>query len=1406
MPIRTYEDFDLAIEGVATGYRAKVLRSPGGEGTTYFAAPFSDAELLKLSVAISSDGADRHVRPAPSVTYLLDPQRVGERLFTVIFRDAVDICLRYSLKAVERPQQGLRIRLHLNDAGKLADLPWEYLYDPVTYGFFALSDRTPIVRYIELTQGAPPSATLRVRGALRILTVIASPQDERQLDTKTEWQQLQTAFAQKQTLVTLERLGQATLPALQNRLLQPNDPVHILHFIGHGAFGNELRKGLLLFEDADHQASPVTANVLGTLLRDCDALCLVFLNACEGARSDEGNLFAGVAHALIRNGIAAVIAMQYAIGDQSAIQLAATFYAALSEGYPVDAALVHARKHLYGQSDPARPTLSTRIEWGTPVLFMRTPDGLIWNREIEHEQIIATLDRFQTRAEAMTGAGHVDQMALLANGLRHFSERLRDRINEAATYEQGEPYRGLLAYRIGDSRRFFGRDQAIQAFLNRLHSSSLTVLHAESGAGKTSLIQAGLLPRLIADGHLAVSLRPYDKSPALALKQTLMPDLGIAAGLASAPLRDFVRSISRMLGDKANLYVFLDQFEEFFTQAPADVQAHFIDEWYECLTDESLNTYWIIAIRTEYFGNLANLRPRIRNPYANDFRLNRLTRAEAQEVIVRPAALYNLRFEDTLIETLLNELGRDQILPPQLQLVCRALYEGLLRSGQTVITQALYTELGGVAEILRDHLARVVHDHFPNQLRSVVQRLLEALVTAHQQRALCTKAALTASLTRQNISATQVEEILAVLKDNHLVREQEATPVHPEPTYELAHDYLLEEIVLSPEARARKAAEELLSRSLLTLRDAGSLMDGKTLRIVFAQREQLDISAESTDLLVNSAFETGVDLADWLAFAPPLLAQATLLKALNRPEAELRRRAIEHLQPFYTPAIVGNIAQLAKTDADRSVRAAALHLLGEVAPDQARMVSLSELTHSSLQRRLDAMRAAELYVDAEIVNALFERIIAGDHRTVCEQALALLAARRAEPYRQHWQPLLRASFWQQEAAFTALRAQHVRLPFVLKMRWAILHLVRVVLDRLRTHRRLVAAMGGILLAALLAVWLQNWWLARPWQPVAGAPPVSLTALALTDEHIYIGSRDCGLKIKRIGQDQWTDWLDWQPANNDGTPPMPCTVAHIKAFAIDSQQPEQIYAHVWGEMADNQLGQAVFRLDRHNQQWTPIGASIFPTGTETGVTSLAVHAGQVLLAAGEEGLFTWPPLANTEQRPAGIFDVVAFDAAGTPYAGGEDGLYRGGLGDPSTWAWERLPQIPQVEHLAFGLESTLYLGMGLDRQAHQYGCYQLEEKKLWSDELYWNLFSPNITAIAAHPTIPGRFYVGYSDSRVYEVTCGDNEERFLGKVAGLRLGVAALGVIATGTGEFMLMQANDRGLYARSLSNEQGGNQ
>ncbi len=366
-----YSNFDLIFERLPEGYKVRAF-SPEGPASLIFQMPFSQLEMenffLKVGVARSN------LRRIDS-SHMQAAKEFGGRLFDTVFDEEVRACLRSSINDAKQQRKGVRLRFHLDAAPELAEIPWEYLYHSKLNRFFSLSVETPIVRYLELPERIQP---LRVTPPVKILVMISSPYNFPRLEVESEWGKLKEALSdlEKRGLIALTRLKKAGLPALQKQLRR--DDYHIFHFIGHGGFDKQAQDGMLILEDEHGRGHQVSGQYLGALLHDELTLRLALLNACEGARAGSADPFSGTAQSLVQQGVPAVIAMQFEVTDKTAITLAHEFYSALAESYPVDTALAEARKAIYAQGN--------EIEWGTPVLYMRAPDGKIFDIAQEHER------------------------------------------------------------------------------------------------------------------------------------------------------------------------------------------------------------------------------------------------------------------------------------------------------------------------------------------------------------------------------------------------------------------------------------------------------------------------------------------------------------------------------------------------------------------------------------------------------------------------------------------------------------------------------------------------------------------------------------------------------------------------------------------------------------------------------------------------------------------------------------------------------------------------------------------------------------------------------------------------------------------------------------------------------------
>ncbi len=347
----------------------------------------SPVQVLRAPAGEANGTLDAHVLaeiPATAPTTVHEARTRGGALFEALFQGEVRNRLDVSKQLAAADHAGLRVRLRIEDP-VLAALPWELLFDARSDEFLALARATPLVRYLPLGAPAEP---LTVEPPLRILAVVAAPADLPPVDVAGERARLQEAVAalQKRRHVELVWLEGETWAALQSALQE--GPWHILHYVGHAFYDEGAGSGALVLADDAGQSAPVSATDLGALLKDHPSLRLVVLNACEGARSGEASLFAGLGAALVQSGLPAVVAMQYEISTAAAAAFTRAFYGAIAHDLPVDAAVAEARKFMRqaaadraggGAGGAAGGGAGGGAEWATPVLFLRAPDGALWH-------------------------------------------------------------------------------------------------------------------------------------------------------------------------------------------------------------------------------------------------------------------------------------------------------------------------------------------------------------------------------------------------------------------------------------------------------------------------------------------------------------------------------------------------------------------------------------------------------------------------------------------------------------------------------------------------------------------------------------------------------------------------------------------------------------------------------------------------------------------------------------------------------------------------------------------------------------------------------------------------------------------------------------------------------------------
>lgn len=252
----------------------------------------------------------------------------------------------------------------------VADFPWELAYDRIAGCFLSCAD----VRFVRNVLTPTPASLIPPRDhKLRILVVSAQPVGLGQLSIEDERRGIYESFRPliDAGLAHVEVLAAATPEMLQERLRYPlpDDAIDVLHFIGHGEFDETSRIGTLIFQDEAGRPRPITSTSFLNILRGRD-IRVVFLNACETGRGRRADYNRGVAMALVKDGLPAVVANQYSVIDRSASRFSLHFYACLAKGLRLGDAMREARIALqYCGVEP--------MDWAVPVLFAVNSDARV---------------------------------------------------------------------------------------------------------------------------------------------------------------------------------------------------------------------------------------------------------------------------------------------------------------------------------------------------------------------------------------------------------------------------------------------------------------------------------------------------------------------------------------------------------------------------------------------------------------------------------------------------------------------------------------------------------------------------------------------------------------------------------------------------------------------------------------------------------------------------------------------------------------------------------------------------------------------------------------------------------------------------------------------------------------------
>ncbi len=364
--------------------------------------------------------------------------------------------------------------------------------------------------------------------------------------------------------------------------------------------------------------------------------------------------------------------------------------------------------------------------------------------------------------------------------------------------EHDSPYLGLRAFQESDADRFFGRSGDVRHFIERIRELPLVGVVGPSGVGKSSFVQAGIVPALrgSAQEWEVLVVRP-GRDPLASLAALIDPAsaTGPTRGGPAAPLHERLRDEPGYLGvalrrraqrKGARVLLFVDQFEELYALVgdPALRQvftacvAGVADDWASPLRV-------ILSMRSDFVDRVAEDRAFMQQLARGLVFLPPPDRDGLREALVQPLDAVGFRFEDpTIAEEIIDSLLGTPGALPLLQFASAKLWEARDRE-RRLITRASYEAVGGMAGALAGHADQVLASMAP-PTRRIVRAIFQRLVTAEGTRAI----AHIAELVGLEAERRDVEGAIDLLVGARLLVQSRGE--RAEPAVEIVHESLIQ--------------------------------------------------------------------------------------------------------------------------------------------------------------------------------------------------------------------------------------------------------------------------------------------------------------------------------------------------------------------------------------------------------------------------------------------------------------------------------------------------------------------------------------------------------------------------------------------------------------------------------------
>ncbi|MBL8524232.1 MAG: ATP-binding protein [Betaproteobacteria bacterium] len=568
--------------------------------------------------------------------------------------------------------------------------------------------------------------------------------------------------------------------------------------------------------------------------------------------------------------------------------------------------------------------------------------------------------------------------------------------NDASTGDavnQQHPWLGLASFTEETRQYFYGREEEVAELARRVQRKLLTVLFGQSGLGKTSILSAGIVPRLRPEGYCPIYVRidyasdsvpPSEQIKQAILRATLASGTWTQPGTAveGESLWEFLHHRDDVLRDADGkpiipLLIF-DQFEEIFTLAQADDAgrkraAVFIEDLADLVenrppksleakleNDDSIIERFdfsradyrvLIALREDYLAHLEGVKTTMPSITQNRMRLARMNGQQALAAVIKPGGrLVSQEVAESIVRFVAggSELPNAEVEPSLLSLICRELNNARIAQGKSEISVDLLA--GSNETILAEFYERSLADQ-PAAVRKVIED--DLLTDSGYRENLAEERVLkafTAAEARPDAATT-----LATLVNRRLLRIEERLDVR---RVELTHDVLTGVVAASRKARLEREAKEEAERQLESQRERA-----RTTRKALIRARQIAVGCGVLSVIAVAGGLYGYFSAQRAQKAELDALNTRQLSEAARTEAEklvvfLLDDFYDELAPVGRLEMVGKLAEstiayykelppaLRTTDSERNQVLASVRL-GAVLENQSKMEEANAVTENA---------------------------------------------------------------------------------------------------------------------------------------------------------------------------------------------------------------------------------------------------------------------------------------------------------------------------------------------------------------------------------------------------------------------------------------------------------------------------